>query len=93
MSSGGIVSTGYNGSPSGEADCFDVGCAMTHSTHDGLDHCVRTIHAEMNAILWAARTGANVYGCTLYVTRRPCDYCAKHIAQAGIVRIVVKGDK
>jgi len=66
---------------------------MTHSSHDDLDHCVRTIHAEMNAILWAARTGANVSGGTLYVTRWPCGYCAKHIAQAGIARIVIEGEQ
>ncbi len=76
-----ILSTGYNGSISGTPHCDDVG----HMIENG--HCVRTIHAEMNAIAQAAKNGVNINGSTLYVTASPCWECFKVLANAGIRRI------
>lgn len=77
-----IVSTGYNGSPRGMDHCDVVG----HEMEEG--HCVRTVHAEMNAIVQAAFTGARTAGGTLYTTASPCYICFKLIVNAGIRRIV-----
>jgi dCMP deaminase len=77
-----ILSTGYNGSPRGQPHCIDVGCEM----EDG--HCVRTVHAEANAITQAAKNGVNIHGATLYTTASPCYQCAKMLANAGIARVV-----
>ncbi len=77
-----ILTTGYNGSPSGLPHCTDVGCLIV----DG--HCVRAIHAEQNAIIQAALHGINLRGATCYVTSSPCVHCAKMLIAAGIERIV-----
>lgn len=77
-----VVSTGYNGSIAGLAHCDDVG----HLMEDG--HCVRTVHAEANAIVQAARHGKSVENGTIYVTSSPCWPCFRLIANAGIRRIV-----
>lgn len=77
-----VVCTGYNGSPRGEPHCLDVSCLMEHG------HCTRTVHAELNAIIQAARNGIKVEGCTLYITHSPCKECIKHIINAGIYRVV-----
>jgi dCMP deaminase len=77
-----ILSTGYNGSIRGLPHCDEVG----HMMED--DHCVRTIHAEMNAIIQAAKNGTAIAGGTMYVTASPCWSCFKAIANAGITRIV-----
>lgn len=74
-----IVSTGYNGAPPGEPHCLDVGCLPGP---DG--GCVRTIHAEMNAILWAGRAGIPLLGAVLYTTDSPCVRCSQAILGAGI---------
>ncbi len=76
-----ILSTGYNGSISGTPHCDEAG----HMMENG--HCVRTIHAEMNAIAQAARNGVNISGATLYVTCSPCWECFKVLANCGIRRI------
>lgn len=76
-----IISTGYNGSISGDEHCIDVGCKVI----DG--HCQRTIHAEMNAITQAARRGISLEGGVIYVTHKPCLLCTKLIIQAGIKEI------
>jgi dCMP deaminase len=76
-----ILSTGYNGSVRGLPHCSDAG----HMMENG--HCVATIHAEANAIIQAARTGAIIEGADIYVTASPCWNCFKQIANAGIVRI------
>ena len=76
-----IVSTGYNGSIVGNPHCHDVG----HTMRDG--HCIATIHAEMNALLYCAKEGISVKGCTAYVTHFPCLNCTKSLIQAGITRI------
>lgn len=80
-----ILTTGYNGSPSGLPHCDDVG----HLLVDG--HCVRTLHAEQNAIIQAAYHGVSVHGSSIYVTHQPCLICAKMIINAGIRRVVYAG--
>lgn len=81
-----VLSTGYNGSLPGADHCEDVGCLIVDN------HCVRTNHAEMNAICQAARHGVSVAGSTAYVTNMPCTTCAKALASAGIRRVVVFSD-
>ena len=76
-----IVSTGYNGAISGNPHCDEVG----HTLRDG--HCIATIHAEMNALLYCAKEGIAVKGCIWYVTHFPCLNCTKSLIQAGISKI------
>lgn len=76
-----ILATGYNGSITGLDHCDDVG----HLIESG--HCVRTVHAEANAIVQAARSGTSLEGSSIYVTASPCFGCFKLIANAGIQRI------
>lgn len=77
-----ILSTGYNGSVRGVAHCDEIG----HLMEGG--HCVRTIHAECNAIIQAAKNGVAIDGADIYVTASPCWPCFKMIVNAGIRRIV-----
>ena len=76
-----ILSTGYNGSIRGLPHCDEIG----HLMEDG--HCVRTMHAEANAIVQAARNGVALEGAEIYVTASPCFNCFKLIANAGIRKI------
>ena len=76
-----IIAGGYNGSVAGDDHCLDVGCYMV----DG--HCVRTIHAEMNAILQCAKFGERTDQAEIYVTDFPCLQCTKMLLQAGISKI------
>jgi dCMP deaminase len=77
-----ILATGYNGSIRGLAHCDDDG----HLMEDG--HCVRTVHAEANAIVQAARNGVRIEDASIYVTASPCWGCFRLIGNAGIKRIV-----
>ncbi len=77
-----ILSTGYNGSIRGLPHCDEVG----HMMEAG--HCVRTIHAEANAIIQAAKNGVAIAGADIYITASPCWLCFKMIANAGVQRIV-----
>ena len=77
-----ILSTGYNGSIRGMAHCTEAG----HMMED--NHCVATIHAEVNAILQAAKNGVRIDESAIYVTASPCWGCFKAIANSGIRRIV-----
>jgi dCMP deaminase len=77
-----ILATGYNGSIRGLAHCTEVGCLIDN------EHCVRTVHAEANAILQAARHGVRIEGADIYVTASPCWDCFKLIANAGIGRVL-----
>ena len=77
-----ILTTGFNGSPAGQPHCDEVG----HLIVEG--HCVRTIHAETNAIIQAALHGVSTKGATCYVTHYPCMNCAKALVNAGISRLV-----
>ena len=76
-----IIAGGYNGSVSGDVHCIDEGCYLV----DG--HCLRTIHAEMNAILQCAKFGIPTSGAEIYVTDFPCLQCTKSLLQAGIKKI------
>ena len=77
-----ILTTGFNGSPAGQDHCDEVG----HLIVD--EHCVRTIHAETNAIIQAALHGVSTRGATCYVTHLPCINCTKALINAGVTRIV-----
>lgn len=112
---GRIISTGYNGSPSGGVNCCDhaaeqgwigeipykstglrqdgfqvkkVGLLKEHRAAHSAWSKVNEIHAELNAILFAARNGSSIDGATMYVTLSPCPDCAKAIAQSGIKKLV-----
>lgn len=90
-----ILSTGYVGSPSGIDHCDDVGHEMHTITDDeGIqsEHCIRTTHAEQNALVSAARHGVSVEGGTVYCKMTPCYTCAKLIITAGIKRVVALND-
>ena len=81
-----IVSGGYNGSIKGDEHCIDVGCEVVEG------HCVRTIHAEINAILQCSKFGVGTEGATIYVTHFPCLNCTRSIIQAGIKEICYAND-
>lgn len=76
-----IIATGYNGSIHGHDHCEDVGCLINEQ-----GRCIRTLHAEENAVLHAKRE--DLKGATAYVTHEPCEKCAKTLAQSGITKIV-----
>ena len=88
-----ILATGYVGSPSGLPHCDEGGHMLRDViAPDGSvsKHCIRTIHAEQNAICQAARFGIILEGATLYCTMEPCFTCAKMIVNCGIKRVVCK---
>ena len=90
-----ILSTGYVGSPAGIVHCDDVGHEMhTVKNEDGTEarHCIRTTHAEQNALTAAARFGIALEGATLYCHMTPCYTCAKMIVNAGINKVVCNLD-
>jgi dCMP deaminase len=72
---------GYNGSPPGQPHCTEVGCEPETG-------CERTIHAEANAIAWAARAGVPTEEATMYSSHSPCRHCAQLIAACGIEEFV-----
>lgn len=76
-----IIAGGYNGSVSGDVHCIDEGCYVVNG------HCLRTIHAEMNALLQCAKLGIPTDGAEIYVTHFPCLACTKSLLQAGIKKI------
>lgn len=86
-----ILVTGYVGSPTGMPHCDEVGHQMKKTIHeDGsiTNHCVRTVHAEQNAICQAAKLGISLNGATLYCRMTPCRICAMLIINCGITRVV-----
>lgn len=90
-----ILSTGYVGSPVGLPHCDEVGHEMhTVKGEDGTEsrHCIRTAHAEQNAINNAARIGIAIEGATIYCKMTPCYKCAQSIINSGIVRVVALKD-
>lgn len=90
-----IISTGYVGAPAGCKHCDELGHEMhTVKKEDGTEsrHCIRTSHAEENAIIQAARSGVSTEGATLYCKMSPCYTCAKMIINSGIVRVVALKD-
>ncbi len=88
-----ILATGYNGAPRGLPHCPEGG--PDHDWPQGClraGHCIRSLHAEQNALLQAAMMGIPCEGSTMYVTCQPCNTCAKMIINAGIVRVIYEGD-
>ncbi|MEG0476306.1 MAG: cytidine/deoxycytidylate deaminase family protein [Raoultibacter sp.] len=85
-----ILSTGYNGVPTGIRHCAEVGCLRQQlGVPSGQRHEIcRGLHAEQNAIIQAARYGTNIEGASIYITTQPCIVCAKMIINAGITEIV-----
>lgn len=86
-----LLVSGYVGSPVGLPHCDDVGHQFKQMTHeDGsvTQHCVRTVHAEQNAICQAAKLGISLNGATLYCRMTPCRTCAMLIINCGITRVV-----
>lgn len=88
-----IVATGYNGAPRGLEHCpedgphkdWPEGCMRA-------GHCIRSLHAEQNALLQAAKIGVACDGATMYVTCQPCNMCAKMIINAGIAKVIYEGE-
>ena len=88
-----ILTSGYVGSPIGLPHCDEAGHKIKKVTHeDGSEssHCLRTNHAEINALAQAARKGVSIDGATLYCKMAPCYVCAKAMINAGIKRVVAE---
>jgi dCMP deaminase len=86
-----VLVTGYVGSPMGLPHCDDVGHLFKRVTHENgtiTQHCVRTVHAEQNAICQAAKLGISLDKGTLYCRMTPCRTCAMLIINCGIERVV-----
>lgn len=82
-----IISTGYNGAPAGEPHCSDEGCIVHHN------HCVRAVHAEVNAVCEAAKYGVALEGSVLYYwdsmeRSMSCQHCMKVMKSAGVVLVI-----
>ena len=84
-----ILTSGYNGAPSGIAHCIETGCLRDRlNVPSGEKHeLCRGVHAEQNAIIQAANHGITVKGSVLYCTNQPCSICAKMIINAGIEKV------
>ncbi len=87
VKNGRILSTGYNGTPPGFQNCCDYWNGEYTTEHHEWSKTYE-IHAEMNAIIWAAREGISIEGATIYVTLEPCSECSKNVIASGIKRIV-----
>ncbi len=90
-----ILSTGYVGSPAGVKHCDEIGHefhTVIHADGSKSQHCIRTSHAESNAITQAARTGVSLEGGTLYSHMTPCYVCAKMIINSGIKKVISNMD-
>ena len=87
VKNGRILSTGYNGTPPGYINCEDHWQGEYTKDHHEWSKTYE-IHAEMNAIIWAAREGISIDGATIYVTLEPCSDCSKNLIASGIKRIV-----
>jgi len=86
-----ILVAGYVGAPSGLPHCDEIGHQikiMRHENGKETRHCVRTTHAEQNAIVQAAKNGVSINGSTLYCKMTPCRVCAKMIISSGIQHVV-----
>jgi len=88
-----ILSTGYNGAPSGARDCLELGCLRDElKIPSGTRHEIcRGIHAEQNVIIQASLHGVSLEGSTIYATHTPCNLCAKMLVNAKITRLVTFG--
>lgn len=88
-----ILTTGYNGAPSGIETCREKGYCMRDSLNIKSGTCAEkcyAVHAEQNAIVQAAKLGISVDGATLYCTHQPCTICTRLIINSGIKRVVFK---
>ena len=88
-----ILCTGYVGAPPGLPHCDEVGHLIKKTTHeDGsvTDHCLRTIHAELNAVCQAAKRGVSIEGATVYCKLAPCRTCTQALIACGIKRVVAE---
>ena len=86
-----LLVTGYAGAPAGLPHCDEVGHQMKQLVHeDGIhtSHCMRTVHAEQNAICQAAKLGVSIDGATIYLQMTPCRICAMLLINSGIKRVV-----
>ena len=81
-----VLATGYNGSLPNQPHCDDVGCLIVDN------HCVRTNHAEINALVQGAVHGVSIKGSTAYITNMSCTTCSKALIAAGVKRVVVFSD-
>lgn len=81
-----ILGTGYNGAPIGLPHCTEVGCLEVGN------HCLRSVHAEINAIIHCAHHGVSTFESTLYTTCLPCWNCALALINAGIKKVVYVDD-
>lgn len=91
--SGRVISTGYNGTPAGMDHCIHLcNCFTTKGGHTSecasVAPCLEAVHAEANAIAWAARCGVALEGAELFTTFSPCRPCGQLIINAGIIRVV-----
>jgi dCMP deaminase len=83
---GRVIGTGYNGSLPGHVHCTDEGCLMQEG------HCIRTLHAEQNALLDCAKRGVSTKGTIIYITHFPCMQCTKFLIMAGVEKVVYLED-
>ena len=86
-----VLATGYVGSPAGLPHCDDVGHLMKKVIQENdeiSEHCLRTVHAEQNAICQAAKRGISIEGATIYTRMTPCRTCAMLLINCGIQRVV-----
>jgi dCMP deaminase len=86
-----LIVSGYVGAPSGFPHCDEVGHQIKRITHENgevTEHCMRTVHAEQNAICQAARLGVSIAGATVYTRMTPCRTCAMLLINCGIKRVV-----
>lgn len=82
-----IIMSAYNGSVSGGKHCTDVGCLIVNN------HCIRTVHAEMNIITECAKAGISLKEATIYCTLEPCQNCLKSLISAGVSTIIFNEEK
>jgi dCMP deaminase len=88
-----ILATGYVGAPAGLPHCDEAGHQMKKLVHEdgsATQHCVRTVHAEQNAICQAAKRGVGIAGATVYCRMTPCRTCAMMIINCGVKRVVAE---
>ena len=86
-----VLATGYVGSPAGLPHCDDVGHLMKKVIQENgeiSEHCLRTVHAEQNAICQAAKRGISIEGATVYTRMTPCRTCAMLLINCGIKKVV-----
>ena len=90
-----VMTTGYNGAPAGVSTCVERGECLRKKLGipSGTRHeMCYAVHAEQNAIIQAAKVGVSTEGATIYITLQPCVICAKMLVNAGITRIVHRGE-